>query len=294
MTAQAPQSFGGSWTDEKLDKVRQYLVAYRKVMKYQRFKLAYIDAFAGTGYRETKGNALPNGMLFPELAEPESQEFLDGSARIALRVEPPFDEYVFIELSESRFVELAKLKEEFPKLADRIQLEKRECNAYLQDICQTWDWKGRRAVLFLDPFGMQVEWITIKAIASTRAIDAFILFPLGMGTNRLLVRNGKIPESWRSRLDLVFGTSDWYDKFYQEKVTRGLFGNLREQKKTCTLDDIAEYYNDRLRTAFEAVADNPPLLRNSTGSPLFLLCFAAANPFGAPIAKKIAQHIFKE
>jgi hypothetical protein len=48
------QQFGGDWTGEKLERVRKHLVAYAAIMNAQRekkrgFRLAYIDAFAGTG-----------------------------------------------------------------------------------------------------------------------------------------------------------------------------------------------------------------------------------------------------
>ena len=56
---------------------------------------------------------------------------------------------------------------------------------------------------FSNPYGMQVEWTTIEAIAATKAIDLWILFPLGIGVNRLLTKSGDIPESWRKRLELL-------------------------------------------------------------------------------------------
>ena len=43
-------------------------------------------------------------------------------------------------------------------------------NLEIQNLCNK-DWRSRRAVLFLDPYGMQVEWKTIEAIAATKAID---------------------------------------------------------------------------------------------------------------------------
>ena len=46
--------FGGEWTTEKLNILQKYLQAYVTVMKKQRFTLYYIDAFAGTGYRDEK------------------------------------------------------------------------------------------------------------------------------------------------------------------------------------------------------------------------------------------------
>ena len=39
--------FGGSWTDEKLERVRKYLAAYVIALKRKSFELHYVDAFAG-------------------------------------------------------------------------------------------------------------------------------------------------------------------------------------------------------------------------------------------------------
>jgi hypothetical protein len=47
----ALQSFGGQWTQRKLAKVSSYLTAYTTALKNMPFRLIYIDAFAGTGYR---------------------------------------------------------------------------------------------------------------------------------------------------------------------------------------------------------------------------------------------------
>ncbi|HVS33518.1 MAG TPA: hypothetical protein VMS98_18935 [Thermoanaerobaculia bacterium] len=58
-------------------------------------------------------------------------------------------------------------------------------------------------------------------------------------------------------------------------------------------DTIGRFFNDRLKSIFAGVADSPAVLRNSTGSPLYLLCFAAANEKGAPIAVRIADHLLK-
>lgn len=43
------QSFGGPWTLLKLDVLEKYLHFFVHSMKNQKFKLCYIDAFAGSG-----------------------------------------------------------------------------------------------------------------------------------------------------------------------------------------------------------------------------------------------------
>jgi len=290
MDTRHSHSFGGPWTEEKLEKLRQYLVAYKTALKNQKFALIYIDAFAGTGYREVVESGSPDGLLFNEFAESEPQGFLDGSVKIALKINPPFDEYVFIELSKKRFSELVKIKEEFPELKDRIQLVKEDCNKHLQELCSTTDWKSHRAVLFLDPFGMQVEWNTIEAVAATQSIDVWVLFPLG-AVNRMLVKSGIIQETWRFRLDKLFGTDKWFQEFYKKEIITTFWGKNIRLVKVADFDKIADYYVQRLRTVFKGVADNSLQLCNSKGVPLYLFCFAAGNPNGARIAIRIAQHI---
>ena len=290
------QQFGGNWTEEKLERVRKYLVAYATIMSKQPFRFAYIDAFAGTGYRSLPSEEDQNELMFPELAAQDTQRFLDGSARIALQVRPRFSKYIFIEKDPERIIELCKLKDEFSELRADIQIEEAEANAYLQNLCsKQWIKHGRRAVLFLDPFGMQVQWKTIEAIAQSQAIDLWLLFPLGVAVNRLLRRDGQINQTWRHRLNEMFGTQDWFDVFYTTTTFRNLFGEQTHLQKVGNFDSISQYFVERLKTVFVTgrVVDNPLPLFNSRGNPLYLLCFAAGHPAGAKTAVKIAQDILK-
>jgi hypothetical protein len=43
-------------------------------------------------------------------------------------------------------------------------------NEHIQSLCRS-PWDYRRAVLFLDPFGIQVTLESIQEVAETRAID---------------------------------------------------------------------------------------------------------------------------
>ena len=145
--------------------------------------------------------------------------------------------------------------------------------------------------MFLDPFGMQVEWNTIKAIAETKAIDLWILFPLGQAVNRLLTKN-KIPEgAWADRLTAFFGTDEWKDAFYRQKTQQTLFGPTDVTVKIADFKKIGNYFIKRLRTVYAEVAKNPKPLYNTKNIPIFLLCFAASNPKGARTAVNIAQNI---
>ena len=87
--------FGGNWTEQKLKCVSNYLHEYTKIMNNQPFNFAYIDAFAGTGYREMEVDEDTDEILFPDLVSPEVVSFRDGSARNALEVKPSFMKYIF-------------------------------------------------------------------------------------------------------------------------------------------------------------------------------------------------------
>lgn len=284
--------FGGNWTTEKLKRVVDYLNAYTMALKNKSFCLHYIDAFAGTGYRTLDDVENPSQLMIPEMVKTAVREFLDGSARVALGVKPRFDKYIFIEEDKKRFSELQQLKVKFPE-AD-VQLVRAEANSHIQELCNS-DWLnlGQRAVLFLDPYGMEVKWQTIEAIADTKAIDLWILFPLGVAVNRLLRVNGQIDESIRKTLNEFFGTDDWFEEFYRKNEAPSLFENPYSLEKVANWDAIEHYFIERLESIFTQVAKKPLRLYNSRDIPLYLLCFASGNPTGAPIAVRIAQDILK-
>lgn len=154
--------FGGDWTDAKLDVLAKYLKSYTTALEgkptpEQPFRKAYIDAFAGTGTRtarESESSGASETLLFPDLAEAAPQKLLDGSAKLALQLEPRFDKYIFIERSPERCQQLEALKTEFPALKDDIDVRQCEANEVIQKLCvDPSKWKSRRAVLFLDPYG---------------------------------------------------------------------------------------------------------------------------------------------
>ena len=288
--------FGGDWTTRKLDVLAKYLTGYTTALKNAPFDKWYVDAFAGTGYRDArpaeKLDTATDWLLLPDLADQEPQSLLDGSARRALTTAPAFDRYVFIEQSAARCANLESLGAEFPSLSAAIEVRHGDANPELQALCAE-DWRARRAVLFLDPYGMQVEWATIEAIARTKAIDMWLLFPLGIGVNRLLKKSGDIPDSWRRRLDLLLGTQDWYDEVYEVESTPTLFGADEERVVKASTATIGRYFNERLGSIFAGVAAEPGVLRNSKSSPLYLLCFAVGNPRGTDVALRIANHLLK-
>lgn len=293
----AKHTFGGDWTEEKLACLAEYLAAYRTIFtgneKARHFRTWYVDAFAGTGGRTEPIQPSDEQQLFDDVYV-ETTGYRDGSARKALALANPFDRYLFVEESRDRVTELRQsIEADFAALAPRCQLEQGDANTVLKAWCSARDWKKERAVVFLDPYGMQVEWSTIEALAATKAVDLWYLFPLGVGVARLLTKNGTISPGWQTRLQLLFGTDNWRARFYQVTKSQDLFGDRETVARDASEENIAAFIHERLAGCFAAVADGL-VLRNSKASPLYLLCFAAANERGAKTALKIAQSILND
>lgn len=290
------QHFGGDWTEQKLKCIKDYLGAYKLVMKNQPFTTFYIDAFAGTGYREIK---LDSGQLvFEELVKTDIEQFRRGSADIALGIDLPFDKYIFVEKHPAKVAKLQQLKLKYKQLAERITICQGDANEVIKDICaDNWIQQSRRGVIFLDPFGMNITWETLKRIASTKALDLWVLFPLGVAVNRMLTRDGKIRKTWETKLTEIFGTSKWREEFYEPSKARQLsiFQTNGKEKfeKSANLERIALFFNKRLESIFAGVADNPLMLKNSKNNPIYLLCFAVGNERGKKRALPIAQYILR-
>lgn len=292
----AKHEFGGDWTTDKLERLRKYLCAYMTIFtknpKAQYFTTIYVDAFAGTGHRVGSGKRDAKAGASADTTDPEAESFRKGSARIALEVDPSFNRFVFIERDVGRVAELEALRGAFSDKA--VQIEQGDANAFLKQWCRQTDWKKHRAVVFLDPYGMQVDWQTLEALAKTKAVDLWLLFPLGVAVNRLLTKAGPPPEEWAKALTRIFGTKDWEQAFYPKKQEDLLWGREETQRKDATLDAIGRFFLNRLKTIFVEVAPNPLPLLNATNTPIYLLCFAAGNPRGAKPAVKIAQDILKQ
>lgn len=160
---------GAQHTELKLSLIEGYLKIFATALRPHFSELWYIDAFAGTGRRTVRVEA-KDGDLF-EAPAPVHIEQRRGSAQIAVDVTPPFHRLVFIESKPKHCQALRELAAKYPKR--EIVVVEEDANKSIQSTI-AWDgWRHTRAVLFLDPYGMDVEWATLQAIANTKAIDVW-------------------------------------------------------------------------------------------------------------------------
>jgi three-Cys-motif partner protein len=169
-----------------------------------------------------------------------------------------------------------------------------DVNVELPRIIRSLDVRRNRAVVFADPFGMQVDWETIEAVAACPIIDFWYLVPTGLALNRMATKSGKMPKSWSDRLDRFLGDEDWRTRWYRRKEEEGLFGIIESVEKVADIGLIEDDFQVRLGKAFPFVAKNRMQLKDQ-GRVLFTLMFACSNlsPKAHGLASKIANHLLK-
>ena len=278
--------FGGDWTGEKLAVVRSYFESYSVALKNMPFECWYVDAFAGSGERiDSAANTMANDQFFGEDIE-DVRQSKDGSARIALQIEPAFARYIFIESSQRRAAQLGGLNAEFPELD--IEVVAKDANDFLIEFAKAFP-RNVRAAIFIDPYGMQVRWETLKALARTGYVDIALLFPTGP-LNRLLRRDANLPNEWVAAIETHLGQCDWRNAMYRPQSQRDLFGDDSAREKAVTVSELQNFVLERLQSIFAYVHPEAVSLRNSKRAILYDLFILTANssPAAIALAKRLA------
>lgn len=283
--------WGGPWTEKKLHAFSKYVWSYLTIMKKNPYwETIYFDGFAGSGTKvKEEKNALYEQL---HITEAEERTYKGAAERVlTLKDDLTFNYYYFIDKEEKSLNKLkAKLKDfEGKKLVFRSG----DMNKHIQDLAKALQDKKKKlaALIFLDPFGMQIDWASIEALKGTRS-DVWILVPTGVIVNRLLDRGGKLEFS--DKLESFFGLPIEEIKtfFYKQEKKQTLFGEEEIITKiTKPIEKIAKLYADRMKTIWQHVTDEPLVLKNRNGAPIFHFVFASNNQNAKKIAKQIIQYI---
>jgi three-Cys-motif partner protein len=290
--------YGGRHSDDKTARLREYLQAFATALKNRGFRLVYIDACAGSGGRTEVLPALP--LLGGDDASPQIIT-VPGSARLAMEVVPPFDHLLLVENNPDRYAALERLAAEFPK--QKIECHCGDANEAMQTFCRKAPWRGSneapngmRGVVFLDPYGMEVDWPTVEAIAATESLDLWYFFPL-MGLYRQAANKAPaIDAGKRTRLNKVLGTDEWERAWYgTPHGPTDLLGDTADAIRTADVAAIERYVKHRLETVFKGAVLDPLRIYHERRFPLASLFFAVSNPNSkaVQVASRIAKHILR-
>lgn len=278
--AKENHNFGGEWTTRKLEIIEKYLNFYSTALYKQPFKTHYVDPFSGSGRIDAQG----------ELIESKP---IEGSAIKALKVKHPFYKYHFNEPNKIRRSNLEEIIGDYP---DRnVSLTSTDANEMIHTVCSSL--RRDRAVFFIDPYGCQLDWSSMVKISKGVGNDVWLWFPTMAVLRQATIERDRIQDSWRERLNKLFGDNGWEEALYTSNVEAGagstgdLFGLPEEKNDTREPGSIAldKYVMQKLESLFPYVNEKPMPFLNSRGSTLFNLYFAMSNK--SPTAKRLAKRV---
>ncbi|MBU2037117.1 three-Cys-motif partner protein TcmP [Patescibacteria group bacterium] len=180
---------------------------------------------------------------------------------------------------------MRSIKEEFKQTS--IEIFEGDCNEILvKKLITLFPYDSfRRALLFLDPFGMNINWSVIAKSAQPKTIEIILNMPI-MAMNRACLLNN--PDNLTKRniemMNSLWGNDDWQKIVYSTVLT--LFGTAK-MKNCIDSKELSNYFVQRLKLVFGHVS-RPLIMRNSKNSPLYCLIYAGHNK----IAKNIIESIF--
>jgi three-Cys-motif partner protein len=263
----------GYWSEIKLDIIRDFAQAYSTIFsaekQVRRFYHVYIDAFAGAGVHLSRSTG----------------ETIEGSPIIAVKTQPPFKEYHFIELDGPR---VGNLQSIFGQRPD-IHIHHGDCNeVMLKEVLPEVRFEDfRRGLCLLDPYGLHLNWDVIRKAGEMKSIDLFLNFPIAdMNRNVFWGNPEGVAADDIARMNAFWGDESWRNVAYEQVQT--LFGP--EDEKTDN-ETIAQAFRQRLRKegGFANVPEPLPM-RNSLGTVVYYLFFASAKP----VAQNIVTDIFNK
>ncbi|WP_263485529.1 three-Cys-motif partner protein TcmP [Mesorhizobium sp. ES1-4] len=186
---------------------------------------------------------------------------------------------VLIEQDASRFSEIKTLVDEYPDR--KIIVRNGDANKLVQRLCANTPWRGFeivgrgiRGVIFLDPYGMEVSWQTVDAIAKTEALDCWYFFPLSGLYRNAPHDPAKLDLGKQTSLDRVLGATDWRSRWYNHEIApEDIFETQAQAVRRADVNAIESYVKERLETAFKGAVLDPVRLHHKNGAPLASLFF---------------------
>ena len=272
--AKAPFRFDeiGAWSVLKLDIIEKYGSAYTKAFNNRgsNLKKYYIDGFSGAGVH----------------VEKRTREQIEGSPARALKIDPPFDGFYFIDMNKDKTAHLQTL------CVGRtdVEIHTGDTNPYLQKLLPEIKFSDyKRALCLLDPYGLHLDWEVIQLAGQSGTVDMFLNFPImDMNRNAIWREPEKASVADLDRMNRFWGDETWRDVAYVESRQQSLLFEPDMEKQTN--DVIAAAFRERLiNVAGFKYVPQPLPMKNSNNATLYYLFFGSAKP----VAENIINGIFR-
>lgn len=264
----------GYWTRFKLSLLQDYLDAFTTACKSVS-EIIYLDAFSGQGI----GIDRITGEEFP------------GSAQIALRTaNPEFTRLRYFELPAVATALGREMAAQYP--GRDIRVYSGDCNTTIpRALADLAPYRWAPTFSFLDPDGMELQWSTLRALASHRLgsrkdgrplakVELWLLFPSAGLMRTLALDDAVLTPGDEARASALLGSEQW----------RAIYRARRANELTAR--EAREEYVNLLRWRLENDLGyrrtHPLEVKTERGQPLYHMVFATDNAAG----DRIMQHLY--
>jgi three-Cys-motif partner protein len=242
----------GQWSSDKHYYLWRYMDAFTTSMRKKWDGLHYIDLFAGAGIERLE----------------ESQALEWGSPMLAAQTRFPFAK---LHLCEKNKMKHKALTTRVSHVRPDSQILCGDANERIDEIVQEVPTKNTLSLAFLDPYGLHLEFETLRKLSDIRA-DMIVFFPDHMDA----VRNWEehYLEDSNSNLDRCLGSG----------------ANWRSFLDATPIDRLAEVlrklYVDQIRSLGYCEFDYQRI--SMKGHPLYILIFCSRSKLAAKLWRRIS------
>ncbi|MBS3945855.1 MAG: three-Cys-motif partner protein TcmP [Melioribacter sp.] len=183
----------GRWSETKYDLIFNYTSLFSTGMKKIWERRVYIDLYSGSGKAQIRN----------------TDKVVYTSPLLAIKVNDPFDKYIFCDIDEKNVTSLQERINIEDKKLD-CTLISGDCNDRIEEIISKIpQYSKEQKVLsfcFIDPFSLKIKFNTIKKLGEKLIVDFLILLAFGMDGKRNI---SIYIEENNDRIDNFLGITDW-------------------------------------------------------------------------------------
>ncbi len=242
----------GEWSRDKHYFLMRYINAFTTSMKDKWAGLHYIDLFAGAGIERLR----------------ESGDLDWGSPMIAAQIPNKFTTLHLCEKGKKKY---KALKERIEHVVNNAQCFNGDANKKVREIVRQIP-QGTLSLAFLDPYGLHLEFDTLKILSDIRA-DLIIFFPDHLDALRNWERN--YLDDPNSNLDRWMGPNcDWR-------------AALNEAPQDRHAEVLRELYVTQIKSLGYAHFEHQRILAN--GHPLYILILCSRSDLAIKFWRRISH-----
>ena len=256
----------GIWVEKKYRLVALYDELFSTGTKNTWDQRVYVDLFAGAGKVRIRNTA----------------KVLTGSPLLALRVRDKFNHHLFCEENAS-LIHTLKTRVQHAYAGLSASYFEGDCNARIQDVVREIPAPSHRnkvlTFCFVDPFSLNIEFESIRALSGARYVDFLILLALSMdaGRNETLY----VDEN-NDKIDRFLGTKTWRTRWKAEQKVGKSFRMFLAMEYAKQMIQLG-YRSESSREMIEVRSEEKNL-------PLYHLAFFSRHQLGYRYWKQVRKY----